>query len=63
MEENQMMRTVKKLFLKADKYSRAVKGVGGYAGMFIVGVAVKTVVDSKNENGDNDESEYIGRQQ
>lgn len=58
MKENQMKRTVKKLFLTADKVSRAVKGVGGYAGTFIVGVAWKTALDSKNENGDNDESEY-----
>lgn len=58
MKENQMKRTVKKLFLTADKVSRTVKGAGGYAGTFIVTAALKTALDSKNENGDNDESEY-----
>ena len=58
MKENQMKRTVKKLFLTADKVSSAVKGVGGYASTFIVGVALNTALNSKNENGDSDESEY-----
>jgi hypothetical protein len=35
-----------------------VKGVSGYAGPLIVGMVLKNALNSKNENGDNDESEY-----
>ena len=56
MEKNQMKRTVKKLFLKADKVSRGVKDFGGYAVTFFLGLALKTAMDSKNENGANDKT-------
>lgn len=58
MEENKIKRTVKKLFITADNVSRRVKCFGVYAGPFIASMALKTVLDSKSENGDNDENEY-----
>ena len=56
MEDNKIKRTVKKLFLTADKVSRTVKCVGGYVGPFIASMALNAL-DSKSENGDNDENE------
>lgn len=58
MEENQMKRTVKKLFLTADRVSRRVKGLSGYVGSFFVGAALTSALDSKKESGENEESEY-----
>ena len=56
MEKNQMKRTVKKLFLKADKVSRGVIDFGGYAVTFFLCLAFKSALDSKNDNGDNDKT-------
>lgn len=56
MEENKIKRTVKKSFLTADKVSRMVKCVGGYAGPFIASMALNAL-NSKSKNGDNDENE------
>lgn len=49
---------MKKLFLTANRVSKRVKSFSGYVGLFIIGAALTYALDSKKENGDNEESEY-----
>jgi len=58
LEDKPPRRTVKKLFLTANRVSKRVKSFSGYVGLFIIGAALTYALDSKKENGDNEESEY-----
>lgn len=53
MEEIKIKRTVKKLFLRADKVRKGVKRAGGVV-MLIGSVVLKSKLDSINRNGDNE---------